>query len=65
MPMSLAGAKRWSVKKPHTYLLQVVITVQGVEMDAENTTIAFRQTHWDPNHGLFLDGEHLHLRGKI
>lgn len=62
--MSLAGARRWSVRTPYTYVLQVVLEANGVQVDAENVTVAFRVSKWDANNGFFMDSTRVHLRGR-
>jgi beta-galactosidase len=53
----------WSVDHPHLYTLRTELSVSGRLVDTYLTTFGIRYVRIDPDHGVFLNGSHLKLRG--
>ena len=63
-----SGVVSWSVANPHLYTVEVDLLLHGgagdvVEIDAVNVTTGVRTIRWDADHGLFLNSQHVKLRG--
>jgi beta-galactosidase/beta-glucuronidase len=53
----------WSVERPALYLLRTVIRRDGQVIDQEETRLGIRTIRFDPEHGFFLNGQNLKLKG--
>jgi len=61
--LNLPTPRLWSPSSPELYRVQSEIHVDGIMVDAVETTIGVRQIDYDVNRGLLLNGEHVKLRG--
>lgn len=53
----------WSVEKPQLHRLVTVVRAGGVEIDRYETSFGIRTIRFDPDHGFFLNGRHVVLKG--
>ncbi|GAA5184741.1 hypothetical protein GCM10023322_26900 [Rugosimonospora acidiphila] len=53
----------WSVDQPRLYTLRTELSVGGHTVDTYLTTFGIRYVRIDPDHGVFLNGQHLKLHG--
>jgi beta-galactosidase len=53
----------WSVETPRLYRLITAIEVGGEEVDRYETPFGIRTMRFDPDHGFFLNGERVELKG--
>ncbi|HXP60586.1 MAG TPA: beta-galactosidase GalB [Dongiaceae bacterium] len=60
---SLANPKLWSPKTPNRYLALTTVTQNGAVVDSYETPFGIRTFKYDPNAGLFVNGEHVKLNG--
>ena len=61
--LPLSEALLWSVQTPHLYTAVVELFVAGSLVDSVNITIGVRALRFDANDGLFVNDEHVKLRG--
>lgn len=61
--IALPRAKLWSTDTPHLYALRSTVTVAGKVVDQVTTKFGVRHIRFDPDHGFFLNGKRLELRG--
>ena len=59
----LPGATLWSVENPYLYKLRSTVTVAGKVVDEVTTNFGVRHIRFDADHGLFLNGKHVELKG--
>lgn len=61
--IALKDALLWSLK--HTNLYRLVTTVRsgGDVLDRKSTTFGIRKIQFEPDHGFFLDGRHVEIKG--
>ena len=53
----------WSPKNPNRYVAVTTITHNGTVVDSYETPFGIRTFKYDPNAGLFVNGEHVKLNG--
>ncbi len=55
----------WSVTRPYLYTVEVALldAASGAVLDAVNVTAGARTIRWDADQGLFLNQQHVKLRG--
>jgi beta-galactosidase len=61
--VSIRHAALWSLKHCNLYHLITRLQVQGRTVDDKRTTFGIRTLRFDPNHGFFLDGRHVEIKG--
>jgi beta-galactosidase len=61
--LSVARPALWSIKAPQLHRLVTVVRTSGVEVDRYETSFGIRTIRFDPDHGFFLNGEHVVLKG--
>lgn len=61
--LSIAQPRLWSLESPALHRLVTTIRVNGTEVDRYETVFGVRTIRFDPDHGFFLNGEHVVLRG--
>lgn len=54
---------RWDIDDPKLYTLKVRVLHNGVERDADSVRIGFRTFHMDKDHGFFLNGRKIVIKG--
>ncbi len=59
----LENITAWSTGSPHLYTLRVEWMIDDQLIDTFETNVGFRTTHFDPNTGFFLNGQHTFLNG--
>lgn len=60
-----AGVQSWSVQSPYLYKVEIALQLDGKNIDAVNVTAGVRTIRWNADHGLFLNQEHVKLRGFL
>lgn len=60
---ALSGVKLWSVETPALYAAQVTLEFDGQVRDAERVDFGVRNTRFDPEKGLFLNGKAVKIQG--
>ena len=53
----------WSLEHPQLYRLTTVVEANGAEVDRTETPFGIRSIRFDPDHGCFLNGERVELKG--
>lgn len=53
----------WSLESPSLYRLETQVIVAGEEVDRHLTSFGIRTIRFDPNHGFFLNGKRVFLKG--
>ena len=53
----------WSLEHPQLYRLTTAIEANGAEVDRQETPFGIRTIRFDPDHGFFLNGERVELKG--
>ena len=61
--ISLGDAALWSLRHPNLYHLQTVLREKSQTTDNRQTTFGIRTIRFDPDHGFFLDGRHVEIKG--
>ena len=59
----IANPKLWHPVSPHLYRLETEVLNGEVVVDRQTTNFGVRWFEWTADHGFFLNGEHLYLRG--
>lgn len=60
---SVAQALRWSPDTPHLYTAIHELWVDGKKLDRKETRFGIRDVEWDPETGMWLNGENIKMRG--
>jgi beta-galactosidase len=60
---SLPQAMLWSVDEPNLYSLVTQIECGGRVTDHDEATFGIRSIRFDPDHGFFLNGKHVKIKG--
>ncbi|XP_062504714.1 beta-galactosidase BoGH2A-like [Corticium candelabrum] len=61
--LKLSQVELWSPARPFLYTLQTEVMVGSQVMDAVNTTVGFRSTHWDADTGFYVNNMPFKWRG--
>ncbi|HEY9154104.1 MAG TPA: sugar-binding domain-containing protein, partial [Opitutaceae bacterium] len=59
----LPGAKLWSLESPNLYSLVTIISDGAKELDRVSTSFGVRTVRFDPDHGFFLNDQHVVIKG--
>lgn len=59
----IANPMLWSVDSPMLYTTECQIVDGGNVIDSQSSVFGFRWLDWTADHGFFLNGKHLYLRG--
>ena len=57
------NAALWSLQHCNLYHLMTTLDVNGATVDEKKTTFGIRTLRFGPNHGFFLDGKHVEIKG--
>jgi beta-galactosidase len=60
---SVINPKLWSPQSPNLYVAVTTVTQNGNIVDSYETPFGIRTFRYDPNAGLFVNGEHIKLNG--
>ena len=61
--VSLKNALLWSLQHCNLYRLATTLRAGDSAVDSKLTTFGIRTIRFDPDHGFFLDGRHVEIRG--
>lgn len=61
--LPVASPTLWSTTTPRLHRLVTVVRSGGAEVDRYETPFGIRAIRFDPDHGFFLNGEHVVLKG--
>ncbi len=61
--ITLANPKLWSPTAPNRYVAVTTVSQNGAVVDTYETKFGIRTIKYDPNAGLFVNGEHFKLNG--
>lgn len=64
--LTIQNPKLWGpppTQEPNLYLAKVKILEGGVEIDSYSTSFGIRTLEFNPNKGLFVNGEHIKIKG--
>jgi beta-galactosidase len=61
--LSVRDAHLWSLESPTLYKLVTTVESHGKLVDRYETSFGIRTLRFDPDHGFFLNGKHLQIRG--
>jgi beta-galactosidase len=61
--IELVKAALWSLEKPSLYQLRSTVSVAGKVVDQSTVTFGVRQLRYDADHGFFLNGKAVKLKG--
>jgi beta-galactosidase len=61
--IALAKASLWSLDTPVLYRLRTTVSVAGKVVDRHTVNFGVRQLRFDPDHGFFLNGKSVKLKG--
>lgn len=59
----IANPMLWSVDEPTLYTVECQIVDGDKVIDSQSSVFGFRWLDWTADHGFFLNGKHLYLRG--
>jgi beta-galactosidase len=59
----VSNAVLWSPETPNLYSAIVTVESNGKVRDAERMTFGVRDLKWDPDHGFFLNGKRVEIKG--
>ena len=57
------NAHLWSLEDPYLYKLVTTLQQGSEVIDRYETTFGIRTIHFDPDHGFFLNGKHVEIKG--
>jgi len=63
---AIKNPKLWGpppTQQPNRYVAITTVTQGGKELDRYETRFGIREVRFDPDHGIFVNGEHIPLRG--
>lgn len=61
--LALPKANLWSCERPYLYQLRTSVLTRGKMIDQVTTPFGVRTIRFDPNHGFFLNGKHVEIKG--
>jgi beta-galactosidase len=61
--LSVRDAHLWSIETPTLYKLVTTIESHGKLVDRYETPFGIRTVRFDPDHGFFLNGKHVEIKG--
>lgn len=61
--IDLAKPLAWSLDQPHLYQAACVVEAAGSPVDEDRTSFGIRSIRFDPDHGLFLNGKPVKIKG--
>lgn len=61
--LTLREPKLWSLASPTLHTLRTEVLCEGARVDQVDTRFGVRSLRFDPDHGFFLNGEHVRLLG--
>lgn len=61
--VSLDSVKEWTPDKPYLYTFESTLYKYGKAYDTFTSTVGFRTIEWNPNRGMFLNGEKTRIKG--
>ncbi|MDQ6885787.1 MAG: DUF4982 domain-containing protein [Gemmatimonadota bacterium] len=61
--LTVTAPKLWSPETPHLYTLATTIESGGPETDRYDTPFGIRTLRFDADHGFFLNGAHVEIKG--
>ena len=62
--IAVPDARLWSIPRPYLYVLvSEVVSASGAVLDQVNTTIGFRSLNYTGDDGLFINDNHVKIRG--
>ncbi|HEU5080957.1 MAG TPA: beta-galactosidase GalA [Opitutaceae bacterium] len=61
--IAIARPALWSLEKPQLYTLVTTLAIDGKAVDQTETHFGLRTIRFDPDHGFFLNGQHVVLKG--
>ena len=62
-PLRVSNPKLWSLEKPNLYVAVTSVVQNNRIFDVCISPFGIRTIKFDPNHGFFLNGEHVRLNG--
>jgi beta-galactosidase len=63
IPLAVRSPKLWSLDNPVLYKVRTTISRGGQTVDETTSTCGFRTIRFDPDKGLFLNDQHVELKG--
>lgn len=61
--VDIASPELWSLESPRLYTLVTTLKSGGKTVDSRRTRFGIRTLKFDPEHGFFLNGKHVKLKG--
>ncbi len=61
--LTMANPALWSVETPNLYTAIVTVHSNGVAVDDQHVSFGVRSSHFDPDKGFLLNGQHVKLQG--
>ena len=61
--VKIQNPKLWSIEDPYLYTLTTQIKENGIIIDSYDTIFGIRNFKFDPEHGFYLNGKHVKLKG--
>ena len=61
--LAVSGPELWSIDTPRLYRLETTVLREGAPVDRHVTPFGIRTIRFDPDHGLFLNGERVQIKG--
>ncbi len=61
--LAIDNPARWSIDSPALYTLRTEVLDGAVPVDSTDTRFGIRTIRFDPDHGFFLNGQNLKLKG--
>lgn len=63
MDLQIKSPKLWSLNSPDLYTLATKIKKEGKTVDSSTIKTGFRTFEFDPDHGFYLNGENMKMKG--
>lgn len=63
LPLQIAKPALWSLQQPQLYQVSARVIQNGTAVDETSLHTGLREIRFDPEHGAFLNGQHVKLQG--
>ncbi|WP_302480215.1 sugar-binding domain-containing protein, partial [Sphingomonas bacterium] len=63
LSIDIASPRLWSIEQPTLHRVEVTVSQNGMVTDRESVAVGFRTQRFDADHGFFLNGQPVKLKG--
>ena len=63
MDLTIKNPKRWNLDVPYLYNMKAELVKAGKVVDSNNVRVGLRELRFDPDHGFYLNGQQMKIKG--